>query len=205
MGSTLLSQALLDNLHGRWVRADLPCVPHLRPGLSDEEIERVLGARGLRLPIEGQRWWAWHDGVAADAGVSRRITRSFDFLPLEEVAARYDWLRQIAAESAEEARPEHAFQDHWWAPQLWPILVKGHQTVTLDCSVAPGAPSPVRHHEMADLGYGVPEPKADSLGGVVEWWLEAWDRGLYDYSAAEGRWLPTKELRTEEDNRRRLI
>ena len=39
-----------------------PVVDHLRPGLSEQEIDEISAVCGGRLTPEARAWWAWHDG-----------------------------------------------------------------------------------------------------------------------------------------------
>ena len=56
-----------------------------------------------------------------------------------------------------------------------------------DCSVAEGAPTPIRHfdHEFAGESR---RAVAESLGTVVLWWIEAIDSGAWRFDTDRGFW-----------------
>ena len=209
----LLSEELLDGLLARWAAAGLPLAPALRRGLSDAEMDELTAPLGLRLPGEARLWWGRHDGApsATPDGrrLDRRLTRSFDYLPLADCVDIYRECRRLAEESAAEMgsfRAEMAHPDHFFHRALFPITDSGGAGIVVcDCSVPDGAPTPIRRIEPAEMAEGLPAPKAPSFGAMVVRWIEAWDRPLWGYDAAAGRWVEYPENRTEADNRSRLV
>ena len=130
-------------------------------------MEGLTAPLGLRLPIEAERWWGWHDGVpekaCAVAGDRELGGPGFQFLPLAEAVEHYRAGRETARRAAARlVDDEFADPDRWWNPAWFTIITAGHGvSVTVDCSVAEGDATPVRA-----VG-GPMEPGAGSLGELV--------------------------------------
>jgi hypothetical protein len=136
----------------------------------------------LRVPDEARRWWKWHDGVAA-SDIRYRYQRAIgppdlDFVPLEEAVAAY-----VRTQSGYEQRHTASGGPQLWDPQWLPFTIaSGH--VLCDCSVAPEEPTPIRLYDPGALGEAVREPRAQSLGELVGWWLEAFSSGAWRFVKA---------------------
>ena len=66
----LLDRAVLAELESRWQSQGAPIVSALRPGLSDDEMDRLTEPLGLSLPREAREWWGWHNGAPRPAPYS---------------------------------------------------------------------------------------------------------------------------------------
>lgn len=60
-----LDTELLEELEQRWRANGARIVDHLRPGLSDAEIDRIAADLPFSLPEEVRRWYRWHNGSPA--------------------------------------------------------------------------------------------------------------------------------------------
>jgi len=58
----------LHELDGHLRRLGLPIAEHLRPGLSDEEMDAITHPLGIDLPPQLRALWAWHDGAEYRTG-----------------------------------------------------------------------------------------------------------------------------------------
>jgi cell wall assembly regulator SMI1 len=147
----VLSGDLLDDLKARWIVQRAPIVEHLRPGLSEAEIDAITMPLGVRLAREARTWWSWHDGVVEtrESGAASRYLgpADFEFLPLAEAAQLYLTLREaanIAAEGSTEQRrsTETDAERHW--PRKWfPILFPNRYDVIVCDTVPASSSSPV--------------------------------------------------------------
>jgi cell wall assembly regulator SMI1 len=182
-GTPLLSLTQLERLEALWAEQGTPLVEHLRPGLTNEEIERELEPLGLRLPSEAALWWGWHDGVPS--GQPRVMGGScFRFLTLGDAVREYHSSRRVA-ETAARTEDE---ADHLWHPSWLPITNTGYGgVIACDCSVATQDPTPIR---MVDWGGKEDSdvPVAESFGQMVAWWIDAMERGAWRYDTGLGRW-----------------
>lgn len=180
---SLLSLTQLQRLEELWAAQEAPLMEHLRPGLSDEQIDSQLRPLGLRLPTEAALWWGWHDGVPS--GKPRDMGGSFFlFLTLADAVREYHSSRRVAETAARTADEV----DRLWHPCWFPITNTGYGAViACDCSVAEEAATPIRavhwgHKEDSDV------PVAESLGQMVAWWIEAIECGAWRYDTGLGRW-----------------
>jgi hypothetical protein len=179
-GPPLLSDEHLEGLERHWRRQRMPIADRLRPGLSDDEIDELVGPLGLRLPNEPRRWWRWHDGAYAwgEGGPIWQVSMlpGRAFVPLRAAVEHCRMCRKIARE-VEPDDPAILFPDF-----LFPITDVGN--VACDCSVADEAPSPV-WNTRAEFDVG---PVARSFGEMVAWWLENFDAGHYRWDASRQTW-----------------
>jgi hypothetical protein len=167
-----------------------------RPGLSDAEMRETLAPIGLSLPLEGRAWWGWHDGSPGE-GDGKLIAPPGDrFLSLSEAIDCYREFRGIVERSVEPDIPALADPDDRWHPACLPI--RGRQLpVVIDCSVAESEPTPLRRIDLQDVE-GSPRPRAQSLGQMVGWWIDAIDRGAWQWDAVRGEWTVDNELMADE-------
>ena len=174
-------------------------IDHLRPGLPSKRIDEITRPLGLTLPVEARIWWGWHDGVDVRFGVHVELSPSLPFLPLEEAAALCDHARRQAAQVAGDQA------DYWWRPSWFPITERRGE-IRCDCDVQEGAPTPIfyaySHDHDAD---GLNNPKVDSFGRMVGWWVEALETGAWRYNAEAKRWERHPELLPPERERSGLV
>src|ERR1700742_4222866 len=95
-----LTHERLNDLATCWTQQGAPVVEHLRPGLANIQIARMVEQLELRLPAEAVAWWSWRDGVAP---VHERTMGGavFEFLPLQEAVDLYRVQRRIAVQATE--------------------------------------------------------------------------------------------------------
>lgn len=172
----LLNRELLEELEGRWELQGVPVKPH--PGLEEREIDAMTSPLGLRLPVEARTWWGWQNGASgALFGPGRTL------LSLENAIELYEQELAIfhaddIAETVASLRPRERF----------PIMHSGGP-VSCDCSVPEGAPTPIYHVDSHDYDIdGVENPRTRSFGELVQWWLDAFDEGVWQWDRAAGRW-----------------
>lgn len=86
-GPRLLNPELLDELEFRWREQGAFVANALRPGLSDDDIDRLTEPAGLTLPLEARRWWGWHDGADPQIpGIAAELGPAKAFLSLAEAS-----------------------------------------------------------------------------------------------------------------------
>ena len=90
---------MLELLADHWRRQGAPIAESLRPGLTENEMEELLGPLGLRLPREARMWWGWHDGASGE-GSARAIGPPVAFVPLVSAVEMYEELRAVASRVA---------------------------------------------------------------------------------------------------------
>lgn len=184
-GAALLDEVLLQRLEAAGRAQGAPIAGSLRAGISEREIDALTQPLGLRLPTEARRWWTWHDGATAPAppapAPSRLIGPGLAFLPLRDAIELYETERAMftSEPAVAELRPANFFPISYSAGPM-----------SCDCSVEPGAPSPIFHVHSHDYDIdGVRKPKAGSLGEVVSWWIDALSDGTWTWDQADGRWI----------------
>lgn len=194
----LLSIDLLEELAARWRAHKLPILDNLRLGISDDDIDTIVGPLGLGLPTEGKVWWGWHDGANVPRGYAddRYVGSHLEFLPLANAARHYEESRASFDEIGQPA-------DLWWPKNQFIITRKSSGDITFDSSVPQESPSPifsVLHHDR-NPHIDFKNPAARSFGEMVTWWIEAWDDGIWGYDKDTGKWTydwerldPAREL-----------
>jgi len=197
----VLTLELLEELKQRWTRQGAALVGHLRPGLSPQQMDAMTEHLDLRLPTEARIWWAWHDGVSRTVrlGVHRELGPNLPFLPLEDAVALYRHAREQAAEVAGDQA------NYWWRPNWFPITER-HGEIRCDCSVEEGSPTPIywaySHDHDAD---GLTNPRLESFGAMVTWWIDAIDSGAWEFNADANRWEYQPKLLPPERERSGLV
>jgi hypothetical protein len=87
----MLDIGLCEQLELRWISQGALLAGRLRPGLTEIQMDALTEPLGLRLPVEAQLWWGWHDG-AADGGyaISRELGPGRQFLSLSAAVEHYE-------------------------------------------------------------------------------------------------------------------
>jgi cell wall assembly regulator SMI1 len=194
----VLSDALLEELMRRWRSQGAPIVEHLRPGLTESELDAATEPLGVRLCDELRTWWGWHDGVSAELGShvpERELGPAgmLEYLPLAEAIAIYRERRRAAELGAErmlarDPASPYADPDTSWPRARFPLSKQAHgDLIACDCSRSHDAAGPLYVFVRDEGGFGG-EPSAPSLGQTVCWWIEAIDLGALRYLPEERRW-----------------
>jgi cell wall assembly regulator SMI1 len=180
----LLTEGMLEKLEERWRAQGAPIVQALRPGLDSGALRAAASPLGLNLPTEAQVWWGWHDGTASTL-TSHAIGRDILFLSLGAAMDRYEQERAAATAAIGEGIDS---RDTWGVAWL-PVAAAGDGAlIACDCSVAEGAPTPIRYVHWDKVGGDSRAPVAPSLGTVVAWWIEAIDAGAWRYDPERACW-----------------
>ena len=148
-------------------------------------MEAATAALPLELSSEARLWWGWHDAIRGDADPRDGVLAPGSYmLSLEQAVAAYEDNRALAAERDDQGDP-----DVWWHPDWIPLLEPDNGvTIACDCSVAPGDPSPLWVVWWKLPDYDGPRRKTDSVGQMVDWWLEALNAGVWSYDPENRRW-----------------
>ncbi|GAB4067470.1 hypothetical protein GCM10028777_23570 [Angustibacter speluncae] len=111
----------------------------MRPGLDDDELDRLAGDAGWRLPAELKVLWGWHDG--AQPGGPRSIgPGGYEFLSLRE-----------ALDETAQQRSWFPAGDHTpigWQPHWLVLMTQGPQRLYADCTTD----DPLRNPWLTRLG-----------------------------------------------------
>lgn len=192
MGLPILDNATLRVYEGRLRAQGVPIDGWHEPGLTDDDMSEALAPLGLSLPLEGRVWWSWHNGVPG-RGKAKLVAPSGDkFLSLAEAIETYKEFRAIVQELVEPDIPLLADPDYRWNPAWLPI--RGPQLpVVIDCSVPESQPTPLRFIDLQDVE-GSPKPRAQSLGQMLSWWIEAIDCGAWRWNRERSQWDRHDEL-----------
>jgi cell wall assembly regulator SMI1 len=193
---TILSVELLEQLNAQWQAVGAPITEHLRPGLTDTEIDRLTRPLDLVVPEEARVWWRWHDGATGTGRADRQlIGTTWTFLSLAESVAEAEWQRKEAIG----LRGSQA--DDIWPAGLLPIASDmGGNIAAIDCSQA-STPSPV-YYVDSDVGLSESGPGSQSIAELVRWWIDAIADGATTFDSDAGRWrydrvrLPPQRART---------
>jgi hypothetical protein len=162
------------------------------PGLTSAEIETTMAPLGLSLPIEARTWWEWNNGATLDGRV-KLFGPYIECFSLEGAVRQYEKSRGVAQRAAEDdLPPPWDNPDTWWVPTWFPIVNSGH-TVTVDCSVSSGQPTPIRYIDWTDVE-GFFEPRAQSLGQMIALWISAIDTGAWKFDPAQNDWEINREF-----------
>lgn len=143
---------------------------HLRPGLTDAEMDALTRPLGIVLPEEARVWWGWHDGtdpISVDpirGGQFAMLAPGRIFLSLGRAVRRCQRWREILWEGKES-------HDLW---RDWLPLNTLEDPTILDCAV--DAPARVFRLEFQfpDRRLGLP-----SLGTLVDAYIRAFDAGMW--------------------------
>jgi hypothetical protein len=177
----MLTVDQLTQLKLRWEKLGLVGVlDHLRPGLTDAEMDALTASLGIVLPAEARVWWGWHDGTDP-LGIDPIRGEEFAmlapgriFLPLGHAVRQCQRWRKVIWEGIE--------PDELW--RQWLPLNTVEDPTILDC--AADAPARVFRLEFqSPRRLGLP-----TLGTLIDAYIEAFDTG--------GWWL---EQPGDEDSR----
>lgn len=174
----VLDRSLCEALEARWRDQGVEIVNLLRPGLSDEEMDRITAELEITLPDEARVWWGWHNGAGDTDGAWRKETTlgpGIAFDPLE-----------VAVISCQTWREVHAEIDPSNWPSTWlPMSSLDDTAIIIDCASA---------HEPVTVQWYIAEGGTDggpdllSMGDLVETWIGAIDCGGWWYDRGSKRW-----------------
>lgn len=176
-----LTLELLARLEGRWRDIGAPIAQHLRPGLSAERIDEIVAPLGLTVPAEARVWWGWHDGASASTRPDGEPFPGWWFPSLGAAVSQAEWERREAVALAGEDAEKLLWRASW-LPVATDI---GGNHAALDCAAPPDEPSPVYYADR-EGGAEKFEPRAASLGLMIQWWIDAIDSGAAHFDG--GRW-----------------
>jgi len=153
-------------------------VEHLRPGLTDEEIDALTARLPHRLPAELRTWYGWHDGAKLDLPVGPwHLGNGLNLLPLQVAVERHDFLAQPELRSGV---PAVDFRDEWL-----PICWFGTCYIAVDTSGDASAPCPVHALDThGDIEWT--KVRAPSLLAMVLMWVRALDEGYWVWDPENG-------------------
>jgi cell wall assembly regulator SMI1 len=201
----ILTPDLLDRLEDLWRRQQAPLVEGLQAGLPESVIDELTAELGIRLPSEARTWWQWHNGAAAHGPLAahRELGPGFAFLSLDEAVALYRRMRAMFEDIWRAEGPETI--DYWWRPSWFPITER-RGPVRCDCAVPDDAPTPIywaySHDHDAD---GLTQPKVESFGTLVSWWIDALERRAWHFNHETDRWQHHPELLAADRERSGLV
>jgi hypothetical protein len=178
----MLTVDQLTQLKLRWEKLGLVGVlDHLRPGLTDAEMDALTASLGIVLPAEARVWWGWHDGTDP-LGIAPIRGEEFAmlapgriFLPLGHAVKHCQMLRELLWAAME---PDDSSRQ--WLP-----LNTVEDPTILDCA----ADAPTRVFRL-EFQFPARRRGLPTLGALIDAYIEAFDTG--------GWWL---EQPGDEDSR----
>lgn len=187
----LLSVELLEGLEALWRAEGAPVVDSLAPGLSRSQMDALTAPLGLKLPVEAQLWWGWHNGaaVAEDApAVLAEVGPWMPYVSLANALHAYQVCREIAYDIDD---PDYG-PDELWSPSWLPIARLG--SIACECAVEEGAPTPILDTDPQVNRATPARVVAHSFGEMVSWWIDAIECGAWRYDGVRMVWDRRPEL-----------
>jgi hypothetical protein len=150
-------------------------VRHLRPGLSDAQIDALTGGLPFRVSAELRAFYNWHDGV------TEHPRPEWPYFPGGGILTPLG----IAVEEYHEWASDPPVPGRVYQPTWFPINSMDGIAIVLDCDVPDGAASPVHivDHKAEWRYHRVP-----SLLHAVQLWNQMLDEGYWVYDESEGEW-----------------
>jgi cell wall assembly regulator SMI1 len=198
----MLSEQLLDRLSATWRAHGAPIEDALAPGRAVESFTSDDGAFHADIPDEVRTWWAWHDGDVEGLSVFASQMGP-NLQPMSSTWSR-EWWQTMMSEAATMATSTETDPSFWWQETWVPLLSNSAGGyLVADCGLGPADVTPVRlvdwHHEER-----LP-PATDSLGQLVEWWIEAIELGIWTWDQDRSMWVRTRRDREIEQRYGLLI
>ncbi len=181
----MLTEQLLDRLSATWRAHGVPIEDALAPGRAIESFTSDDGNLHIDIPDELQTWWAWHDGGIEEGRSIFSWQIGPHLQPMSSTWSR-DWWQTMMSEAATMATRTETDPDFWWQEAWVPLFDPGAGTLVGDCRLGSAEVTPIRwvdwHHEER-----LP-PATDSLGQLVQWWIEAIELGIWTWDQDSGMW-----------------
>jgi len=165
---------------------------HAQTGPSDGEIDELEQRFDTVFSDELRCWWRWQDGAPRPVTTRNGRPWTLETQPGPELLTAEGAI--FMAESMRRA-DEHIYDPtdpeplrSWW-PDWVPITCNISGGV-LACETGRPRHEPCRvryvHYGNTDIP---PAVTAESLGQIVTWWIELYDRGYYHYDEKTDMWL----------------
>lgn len=188
----LLTVGVLEDLRARWRARELAILTYLQPGLQTAEIREFENRVGYPFNVELQRWWGWQNGAVVPTRMIDGKARSIsihpgpELLSAERALEQAKRMRTFAESTYADSDPQ---LDAAWNPRWVPIALNSSGgLLTCEAGGDPNAACSVRYVQPGVTALP-PTITAESLGQLVLWWIELYDRGLYYYDASIDLWL----------------
>jgi hypothetical protein len=180
-------QAALDRLEEHWRRVNAPVLEFAGPGLSEEQIIELSNEAGLHLPEEARHWFAWRNGTGVQNPRQAAMGPRFYLPSLEDQLKQYRWHCSFAAEMVSKRGLDRATQI--WSPLWFPMIpcVFGMNAVSMDTDIDEGLAAPVGYSDKDFDDFDRPG-QGRTLTGLVEFWVDCHDRGLYQWQPHKRDW-----------------
>ena len=179
-----LSSELLNRLEQTWVEQHAPLASHLRPGLTDTQMDDITAPLGVLLPPEARLWWGWHDGVDAPGPYRLWATGAGQYLlSLQESVAEALFQRSLQ-DALTDPNSTAPTVDLWRLTRVPAIDSMSGSLIAIDTADR-GPLSPVYWKDRD--GNSSRPPVVPSLGTMISWWIDALEDGL-GYDRTTGQW-----------------
>lgn len=174
-----LSVDMLEALRERWAARGLSIADDLNPGLSTAELDALEAEIECPLGPELRCWWGWQNGEARKESTPFRNRAPGPwFMTVSEALKAAAFFAEL-----DEGEDLRSWGDGWL-----PVTrnVSGGLLACEPPASADGL-SCVRYVQagVTDLP---PDITAGSLGQIVAWWIELYDRDLYYLNDTTDRW-----------------
>ena len=175
-----LSVELLEAVRERWREDGAPTAEALRPGLGDAEMDALTAPLGLRLPPEARALWSWHDGAEPGQDVLW-VGKGWEPLPLANAVELTQEYRALMWDSPYVDNGRELWRESFLVltrPDQADVLAidcDGNQPTSPVCGADPGDPDTMLI--------------ADSIGELVERWLQVMEQRLAHFDQSHSRWI----------------
>jgi hypothetical protein len=187
--SRMLTVDQLTQLKLRWEKLGLVGVlDHLRPGLTDADMDALAEPLGIVLPGEARVWWGWHDGTDP-LGIDPIRGEEFAmlapgriFLRLGHAVKHCQRLREVIWEGKEP-------HDSW---RQWLPLNTLEDRIILDCA----ADAPARVFRL-EFQFPARRLGLPTLGALIDAYIEAFGTGMWwleQPGHEDSRWRQDPEI-----------
>ena len=151
----LLSPDILTRFESLLRSRNVKIVDAWAPGLSDAQIDDIIGPAGLQMPEEVRVWWRWHNGVRPGSPPDHwMIVPGRDLLRLQDAVDTYSYVGRGDG-------------------LLKPFSEKPH--IYVACRATGKVPAPV-YYETYDFS---PHLALPSFGELILGWIRYIDSGGY--------------------------
>jgi cell wall assembly regulator SMI1 len=185
-------EASLRRLEAAWRRQGAPILEHAAPGLTDAEIDDLMGPLDVELPEELRTWWRWHDGLLGDPamydfgasyGLGSVGPGGWQLMSLRDAIVRYQREPREAQWPADPIAGQFFWRDSWF-----PFARVGSNQDFLFVDTDAGEEPPVRVCFNTDW-YEWDVDLAPTLAAAIGIWVRTLEEGYFTWDPVARDWI----------------